>query len=451
MGKIEHFVDLTLTEQEMKDFLGDVQVKKIKFYEKLDGQNLKFTITSSKEILFARSRQDVLQGGIKYIDFKSKWGANVKWLSQLLWAYSIIEENFLQLQSSTIKSIFKNGVVFLDCELVNKDFINIFSYKEDKIVIHLLDCPEETVQVLKSCKFGKEVTLDREIYINLNKFSDKIPDSINQLQDWILDSASNFSEITNYDSIWERYEQSSAELVESVDQRVKDKVIHSANKLKATRIEIYPFEGVVFRYQDKIYKMTGNFSCYNTVINLTKTLSNKKICIVPGSFKPPHKGHLEMVKHYSQNFDIVIVLVSLKTRSCETLEITSEQSREIFNFYLETFKIKNVEIRTSKEASPFKEALDLYEKLTQNGNTVFIGRSNKGQDAEEVEKLKDKIKFDFYEISDNISSRDFREALYRKKGVWDFLPEGLPYIPTCLTEHTNKNIKKDYPLPIFMI
>ena len=36
----------------------------------------------------------------------------------------------------------------------------------------------------------------------------------------------------------------------------------------------------------------------------------KTIALIPGSFKPPHKGHFDMVKFYAEKCDEVIVAIS---------------------------------------------------------------------------------------------------------------------------------------------
>ena len=40
------------------------------------------------------------------------------------------------------------------------------------------------------------------------------------------------------------------------------------------------------------------------------SVGGRTIAIVPGAFKPPHLGHLSMVKQYASQADEVIVLVS---------------------------------------------------------------------------------------------------------------------------------------------
>ena len=51
-------------------------------------------------------------------------------------------------------------------------------------------------------------------------------------------------------------------------------------------------------------------SLLNVVVGPVKDMKGKTIAIVPGSFRPPHKGHLALIEHYSKIADEVIVAVS---------------------------------------------------------------------------------------------------------------------------------------------
>tara|TARA_R110002074_G_scaffold222759_3_gene393559 strand:- start:1486 stop:3879 length:2394 start_codon:yes stop_codon:yes gene_type:complete len=59
----------------------------------------------------------------------------------------------------------------------------------------------------------------------------------------------------------------------------------------------------------------------------------KTVAIVPGAFKPPHKGHLAMVEEYAAIADEVIVLISMPTKSGRYIDVTlpdgKEEKREI--------------------------------------------------------------------------------------------------------------------------
>ena len=80
---------------------------------------------------------------------------------------------------------------------------------------------------------------------------------------------------------------------------------------------------------------------YNSIEELVLELEDedsdpvggRTIAIVPGAFKPPHLGHLDMVRQYAQQADEVIVLISspLKaSRGVGDKPITAEQSMDRF-------------------------------------------------------------------------------------------------------------------------
>ena len=112
---------------------------------------------------------------------------------------------------------------------------------------------------------------------------------------------------------------------------------------------------------------------------------SKTIAIVPGAFKPPHKGHLDMVRAYANQADEVIVLISRPTKSGRKLsnnrEITAEDSEAIWKVL--AAELGNVDIRISTHASPLTAA---YEYIGEEGpisvgDKVALGCSNKGGDC----------------------------------------------------------------------
>ena len=79
------------------------------------------------------------------------------------------------------------------------------------------------------------------------------------------------------------------------------------------------------------------------------------IALVPGSFKPPHKGHYEMVKQYSSMADSVVVLISSPSAKSERKTktgtvITPELSKQIFDMYVNN--LPNVSVEISPVPSP---------------------------------------------------------------------------------------------------
>ena len=121
------------------------------------------------------------------------------------------------------------------------------------------------------------------------------------------------------------------------------------------------------------------------------------VAIVPGAFKPPHIGHVDMVEKYAQNADRVVVLISAPTKNARKLpngkEITANHSRQIWNLFVGNNP--KIEVYESSHASPISAAYEisgkagLREKVAEKmgmdpisaGDTIILGASNKGGDA----------------------------------------------------------------------
>jgi hypothetical protein len=121
------------------------------------------------------------------------------------------------------------------------------------------------------------------------------------------------------------------------------------------------------------------------------------VAIVPGAFKPPHMGHVDMVERYAQGADRVIILISSPTRGGRKLpngrEITAEDSEKIWNLFVGSNP--KVEVYKSSHASPINAAYEISgktgtrEKVAETmgmdpisaGDTIILGASNKGGDA----------------------------------------------------------------------
>ena len=202
-------------------------------------------------------------------------------------------------------------------------------------------------------------------------------------------------------------------------------------------------EGVVFEYppgSDKIYKLTGAFAMANQIIGRARRSGMteedeleeeldidilednydgdsdewyelrhqmdqelgepeedesddpvvdadypKTVAVVPGAFKPPHKGHLDMVRKYANIADEVVVIISKPTKQGRYLpdgrEITSEDSLKIWNTL--TADMPNVKIEASEDhASPVTAAYDFIgDKGSLNvEDKAILGASTKDDD-----------------------------------------------------------------------
>tara|TARA_R110000824_G_scaffold252961_3_gene441809 strand:+ start:554 stop:2605 length:2052 start_codon:yes stop_codon:yes gene_type:complete len=126
-------------------------------------------------------------------------------------------------------------------------------------------------------------------------------------------------------------------------------------------------------------------------------VQGETVAIVPGAFKPPHMGHLDMVEKYAQDADRVIVLISAPTKGGRKLpngqEITTKHSEDIWNLFVGSNP--NIEVYPSSHASPINAAYTIVgrdgerDKAAEEmgmdpinpGDTVILGASNKGGDA----------------------------------------------------------------------
>jgi hypothetical protein len=145
-------------------------------------------------------------------------------------------------------------------------------------------------------------------------------------------------------------------------------------------------EGFVFQYGDQLYKFTGNFAPVNQLLGLfrygrgaippvkkaeiqeqggddtSEMLFRRKIAVIPGKFKPPHRGHLDMVRHYSEVSDVVVILISPISKVTDGgIEISREESKQIWQVYLNSVGLdsNNVIIARSPFNSPVQSSYEL--------------------------------------------------------------------------------------------
>lgn len=112
---------------------------------------------------------------------------------------------------------------------------------------------------------------------------------------------------------------------------------------------------------------------------------SETIAIVPGAFKPPHLGHLSMVKQYAAAADRVIVLISSPLKANRMVGdrvITAAHSKAIWEMLLEDSGLSNVEVMVSPKPSPITATYEYIDKdgPLQPGTRLILGASKKGND-----------------------------------------------------------------------
>ncbi len=182
------------------------------------------------------------------------------------------------------------------------------------------------------------------------------------------------------------------------------------------------------------------FKSYYYLIEQRRTKNT--IALVPGSYKPPHAGHLDMVKQYSDIADKVIVIISDPKKSVRTTAkgtvITPDIAKKIWDIYIKAAKLKNVEVIISNLPSPVTAASE-YAKDNLAHHKVIFGASKKdndykrwlfapkwfAQNAPDVEVVDPKEAA--VEPYENISATDIRNNIDKPDEIRKYFPKELSY------------------------
>ena len=179
----------------------------------------------------------------------------------------------------------------------------------------------------------------------------------------------------------------------------------------------------------------------------------RTVALVPGAYKPPHKEHLNMLKHYSRTANKVFLFVSPRSRGDdkEQHHVTKEMSEQIWRLYIKSEGLRNVKILPTDQNSPVKTSIDWIAENHKRKDCIILGASTK-PDERGVPDVKGRFDRggieDFLEEKHNITSdmvtiieptdpsvvhtftvdmsaTDFRKALVAKdyQKIREFLPE----------------------------
>tara|TARA_R110000824_G_scaffold507_2_gene3257 strand:- start:871 stop:2874 length:2004 start_codon:yes stop_codon:yes gene_type:complete len=156
------------------------------------------------------------------------------------------------------------------------------------------------------------------------------------------------------------------------------------------------------------------------------------IALVPGAFKPPHRGHLGMVEEYADKADRVVVLISAPLKSGRKLsngrEITANDSKKMWETLVS--HLPNVEVQISPHASPITAT---YEFISDDGpleagTNVILGVSTKQGDAERFAEASKYVKEGVqilpvaHTAIDPLSHSAYYMDLIQQGPMWEDLP-----------------------------
>ena len=175
---------------------------------------------------------------------------------------------------------------------------------------------------------------------------------------------------------------------------------------------------------------------------------SKTIALVPGAFKPPHRGHLEMVKYYSKLADEVIILISPLSRGEGENEVTTDDSKKVWDIYLQAEGVGNAKTEVSEYNSPVRAAIEYGNKPEVVGDSIILGSSRKldskgKKDSDRfsarMQEYAPKVNmlnpddYAFEPREDPLSASDFRAAVEAGEDITRWIPlSSRPFIDDIL-------------------
>jgi cytidyltransferase-like protein len=155
--------------------------------------------------------------------------------------------------------------------------------------------------------------------------------------------------------------------------------------------------------------------------NILLEQGQSKIAIFPGAFKPPHKGHFEVVKLLSQQADEVIVLISPKSRD----GISAEESFEIWNSLYKPLLDENVSFKIAA-SNPVTETYDVIKNNPENKFIVAFGKD----EGDRFNQIKNSGKYTNVSVFnagsfEGLSATGLRNALKTNEDITPYIPEGV--------------------------
>ena len=171
-------------------------------------------------------------------------------------------------------------------------------------------------------------------------------------------------------------------------------------------------EGFVFDYDGQTFKFTGNFAPINQLLGVFKYgrgdipasiqeegenvetadqlfegSSQFDVAVVPGAFKPPHRGHLAMIGEYAKISERVIVFMSPLARDLpDGRQMTFDMAFQLWDAYLGSAGLDNVKVLESPVNSPVGASFKFVANEEENpdwaqpGEKVVLASSTKGGD-----------------------------------------------------------------------
>ena len=272
----------------------------------------------------------------------------------------------------------------------------------------------------------------------------------------------------------ERLRQETQRAITAIENSGSEEAIEiltkQMSKLKDVEGVSTAAEGFVFDYDGVTYKFTGNFAPMNQLLGLFKYGRGnvpplqkldedvaegevkRKIAVFPGAFKPPHRGHLNVVLALlKKGADMVYIFISpLDRKTPSGKPIDRSVSEQIWNIYLQAAGVSD---RALVLSGPFNTPVQNAYEVLKGGVPDYIPRPgdliipaasdkpdkrgkpdynrflnfHKGIDGMIDGVIPANIMNWYYEApkEDPMSASKFRAALDTGENLESFLPKGV--------------------------
>ena len=201
-------------------------------------------------------------------------------------------------------------------------------------------------------------------------------------------------------------------------------------------------------------EMTGKFLCKeanptlwaakNASLQESPNNDEKITVVIPGGFKPPHRGHVEMINHFANLPEVgqVIIFTGTKPRKSAdgSIVVTKEKARQLFSLFdlAPNVVFGDIAQRPKKDGStyenPFMDAVGVLFDENFRGKNVAIGHPTKdptyGDRFQKIASYSKKpllanvVRVTPADTTDGLSATDLRNAI--QNNDFDKLKEFVP-------------------------
>ena len=293
-GHIKHLYEDSYTSTQILDIFNKIISGKIPIYEKIDGQNLMISVKDG--IVVAARNKTQLKNPI-----------DIRLISELQFSkYPHVKETFdiaiqhilsafNRISTSELNSIFCNGFKFLNLEIVNPNSANVIHYGEAKTIMNSIDYVNNgnitSSDPISATEFYTEYKSIFDVYsiyppVLIDMTGKSLPFDISGRKTNIISDSMmayiGFQFLKTIPSISSpklTRQFIKSKLVDVIklaktDDALNRKIIPHLHTLACCNNHILHtipvMEGIVFKYNNITYKITGSFAPINQILGIIK-------------------------------------------------------------------------------------------------------------------------------------------------------------------------------------